>query len=49
MTKTDVKQQIPKRKVFTKEDRVLDLPNLIIHQLDSWRGFVDTGLGEIFG
>jgi DNA-directed RNA polymerase subunit beta len=48
MAKTDVKPQIAKRKVFVKEDRVLDLPNLITHQLDSWKEFVDTGLGEIF-
>ncbi len=37
-----------KRKVFTSQDHVLDLPNLITHQLDSWREFVDTGLSEIF-
>ena len=37
-----------KRKVFTSQDHVLDLPDLISHQLDSWREFVDTGLSEIF-
>lgn len=37
-----------KRVYFTKEDNALELPNLIAHQLDSWRDFVQTGLGEIF-
>ena len=37
-----------KRKYFTEEDTALALPNLITHQLDSWKEFVETGLGEIF-
>ncbi|TAH32045.1 DNA-directed RNA polymerase subunit beta [Candidatus Saccharibacteria bacterium] len=36
------------RKYFTEEDTALELPNLIAHQLDSWKEFVATGLGEIF-
>lgn len=45
---TDVRQKAGKRVYFTGEDRVLDLPNLIAHQLDSWKEFVQGGLGEIF-
>lgn len=37
-----------KRVYFTGEDTALELPNLITHQLDSWKEFVETGLGEIF-
>ncbi len=37
-----------KRVFFTKDDTALPLPNLITHQKDSWRDFVETGLGEIF-
>jgi DNA-directed RNA polymerase subunit beta len=33
---------------FTKDDTALPLPNLIAHQKDSWREFVETGLSEIF-
>src|SRR5690606_25768749 len=33
---------------FTSEDTALPLPNLIAHQLDSWKEFVETGLSEIF-
>jgi len=36
------------RVFFTKEDAKLPFPNLIAHQEDSWREFVDTGLSEIF-
>ena len=36
-----------KRVFFTKDDG-LQLPNLIAHQKDSWREFVETGLSEIF-
>jgi len=48
MAKTTVKQAVKKRVFFTEEDHVLDLPNLITHQLQSWKEFVQTGLGEIF-
>src|ERR1035437_3769274 len=37
-----------KRVFFTKGDTALPLPNLIAHQKDSWREFVETGLSEIF-
>jgi len=37
-----------KRVYFTKEDTALPLPDLIAHQRDSWREFVETGLSEIF-
>lgn len=36
------------RVFFTKDDTALALPNLIAHQEDSWREFVETGLSEIF-
>jgi DNA-directed RNA polymerase subunit beta len=37
-----------KRVFFTKDDVAVALPNLIAHQKDSWREFVETGLSEIF-
>ena len=36
------------RVFFTANDTALELPNLIAHQEQSWREFVETGLGEIF-
>ena len=42
------KQQATKRVFFTKDDTALPLPNLIAHQEDSWKEFVQSGLGEIF-
>jgi len=36
------------RVFFTDGDTALPLPNLIAHQKDSWREFVETGLSEIF-
>ncbi len=36
------------RVFFTKDDTALAVPHLIAHQADSWRDFVETGLGEIF-
>lgn len=36
------------RVFFTDNDTVIDIPHLIAHQADSWRDFVETGLGEIF-
>jgi len=35
------------RVFFTKQD-TLPVPNLIAHQEDSWKEFIDTGLSEIF-
>ena len=46
MAKTaPTKQQ---RVYFNDRKVTLELPNLITHQLDSWKEFVETGLGEIF-
>ena len=36
------------RVYFTSEDTALPLPDLLQHQSDSWREFVETGLSEIF-
>lgn len=36
------------RVYFTSGDNALPLPNLIAHQKDSWREFVEDGLSEIF-
>ena len=36
------------RVYFTSGDNALPLPNLIAHQKDSWRQFVEDGLSEIF-
>ena len=45
MAKTALSKQ---RVYFSDEKPALELPNLITHQLDSWKEFVETGLGEIF-
>lgn len=36
------------RRYFTDNATVLDLPDLIKHQTDSWQEFIETGLSEIF-
>lgn len=36
------------RVFFTSDDTALPLPNLIQHQRESWKDFIETGLGEIF-
>jgi DNA-directed RNA polymerase subunit beta len=36
------------RRYFTDVNTVLEMPNLIEHQLNSFRDFVQSGLGEIF-
>ena len=46
MAKTASAKQ--KRVFFTDPGAALELPNLISHQLNSWKEFVETGLGEIF-
>jgi DNA-directed RNA polymerase subunit beta len=46
MAKTKPTKQA--RVLFTSDDTALQLPNLIAHQRDSWRDFVETGLSEIF-
>lgn len=43
-TKPDSKPRV----FFTEGDTALPLPNLIAHQKNSWRDFVETGLSEIF-
>ncbi len=42
------KPAVNARVLFTEEDSALELPNLIAHQINSWKEFVETGLGEIF-
>ena len=44
----NTKPTVAKRVFFTQDDTALPLPNLIAHQKDSWREFVETGLSEIF-
>ncbi len=46
MAKTTTKAA--NRVYFTEDKSPIALPNLITHQLDSWKEFVETGLGEIF-
>lgn len=36
------------RAFFSKEDAILETPDLIAHQKKSWKDFVDNGLSEIF-
>ena len=36
------------RAFFSKEDAILKTPDLIAHQKESWKDFVDNGLSEIF-
>lgn len=49
MSKTaTTKTAAAKRVFFTEDDTALALPNLIAHQLDSFKWFVNEGLGEIF-
>ena len=45
MAKSD---QTAKTRVFFNKDDSLAVPDLIAHQKDSWREFVETGLSEIF-
>jgi DNA-directed RNA polymerase, beta subunit len=47
MAKSSIKNQ-PSRVFFTEGDNALPIPNLLKHQTDSWRDFVETGLSEIF-
>ena len=37
-----------RRAFFSKEDALLKTPDLIAHQKESWKDFVDNGLSEIF-
>ena len=36
------------RAFFSKEDAILETPDLIAHQKESWKDFIDNGLSEIF-
>ena len=36
------------RVFFDKEESLLKTPDLIAHQKESWRDFIDSGLSEIF-
>ena len=36
------------RAFFSKEDALLKTPDLIAHQKESWKDFIDNGLSEIF-
>src|SRR5258707_6763777 len=38
---------IAKRTYFTKQDDIIDPPNLVSHQNKSFQWFVDEGLGEL--
>jgi DNA-directed RNA polymerase subunit beta len=40
--------KVAPRVFFTQDDTALPLPNLIAHQIDSYKWFVEEGLGEIF-
>ena len=46
MAKTSPK--VSERVFFTADDTALPIPDLIAHQKNSWKEFVETGLGEIF-
>jgi len=49
MSKTDTTVASGAQRVFfTQDDTALQLPNLIAHQIDSFKWFVEEGLGEIF-
>lgn len=47
MAKAAPVKQTSKRKFFTDNTQVLDLPNLVDHQNRSWQWFVEEGLGEL--
>ena len=38
---------IAKRTYFTNQDDIINPPNLVSHQNDSFQWFVDEGLGEL--
>src|SRR5688572_12338781 len=49
MSKTATKNAAANKRVFfTQDDTALPLPNLIAHQTDSFKWFIEEGLGEIF-
>ncbi|MCL2444804.1 DNA-directed RNA polymerase subunit beta [Candidatus Saccharibacteria bacterium] len=48
MAKSSTKNQVQRQFFTGGGDKELPIPNLLKHQTDSWRDFVDTGLSEIF-
>ncbi len=46
-SKTAANSTNTKRKFYTDNTQVLDLPNLVDHQNRSWQWFVEEGLGEL--
>ena len=49
MPKATTANHTPAQRVFfTNDDTVVAVPNLLTHQKESWKDFVETGLSEIF-
>ncbi len=49
MPKATTAKHIPTQRVFfTDNDTAVAVPNLLAHQEESWKDFVETGLSEIF-
>lgn len=42
------KPSLGERKFFTEGDQALPIPDMIMHQKDSWQDFVENGLREVF-
>src|SRR3989344_6776048 len=47
MAKVAAKTENKKRVYFTKNDEIIELPNLVDHQNKSFKWFVEEGLGEL--
>ena len=49
MPKATTANHTPTQRVFfTNDDTAVEVPNLLTHQEESWKDFVETGLSEIF-
>mgnify|MGYP000420781228 FL=1 len=49
MPKATTAKHTPTQRVyFTNDDTAVAVPNLLAHQKESWKDFVETGLSEIF-
>ena len=49
MPKATTANHTPAQRVFfTNDDTAVAVPNLLTHQKESWKDFVETGLSEIF-
>ena len=49
MPKATTAKHTPTQRVFfTDNDTAVEVPNLLTHQKESWKDFVETGLSEIF-